>query len=187
MTDALFFTLSDIQDIRKVSVNIDDFDLYAQETQRNFVQKLLGTKLYLLLVDNLSNGIPQDIRFTNLVNGSRYTIGNSQYIHRGIKMYACYIWLYNYVLESETNITPLGVRLFEDEASQLTDIKQIRAHYIRSAKGIEDGIVHFLQNNLSSYPEFSEASGQEPAEENSFSFKVIGNRYTPPNEFTDLL
>lgn len=180
MTDALFFTLNDVRAIRKVSVNIDDFDLYAQEVQRNYVQKLLGPKLYLLMIDDLDAGAPQATRFQELINGVRYTIGNSQYIQRGLKMYACYLWLRDYALESETNITPLGVRMFKDEASELADAKQIRAHFIRSAEGIEDGIVHFLNHNNAAYPEYSEASGEEPAEDNNFSFKVIGQRYTPP-------
>ena len=186
MTDAQFFTLDDIQAVRKVSVNIDDFDLYAQEVQRNYVQKILGTQLYLDLIDDLVLGVPTAQRFIDLVDGVRYSIGTKEYVFRGVKLYASYLWLDSYMMDSEVQITPIGTQLFKDEAAQATSKQQSTAHYRRSAEGLEDGILHFLNNNRDTYPEFDQYDGEQPAEENNFSFKVIGKRYTPPNEYTDV-
>lgn len=184
MIDAQFFTLDDIQTVRKVSVNIDDFNQYAQEVQRNYVQRLLGTELYLALIDDLVLGIPQTQRFVDLVDGVRYSVGSEEFVLRGVKLYASYLWLYIYMMDSEVQITPIGTQMFRDEAAEKTSKQQAQAHFIRSAEGLEDGIIHYLDNNHPTYPEVRYS--EEPAEKDNFSFKVVGRRYTAPDEFTDV-
>ena len=187
MFDKLIFTLADIRLIRKVSVNIDDFDLYAQEVQRNFLQKLLGDKLYTALQADLdANNAPQEDRFADLINGEIYTDGHD-IIYRGLKLYCSYVWLYLYINEASTQITPLGAMMFKDEQAESAEGKQsfrnARDHYIRAADGLEEPILRYLRHKENLFPEFSESAQIETAEKSNFAFKVIGQRIIPPNEF----
>lgn len=188
MQDKLIFNLEDVRLIRKVSVNIDDFDLYAQEVQRNFLQKLLGDKLYIALQNDLDlAGEPVMPRFVDLVDGKQYN-NSRDIIFRGVKLYCCYLWLYLYMADSSNNITPIGARLFKDEYADDSESKQsfrnARDHFIRSADGLEEPTLRFLRFYQSSvYPEFTESSQVESAELNNMSFRVLGKTIKPPNEF----
>lgn len=187
MQDKLLFSLDDVRQIRKVSVNIDDFDMYAQEVQRNFLQKLLGDKLYLALQEDLDgSGLPQSARFVELVDGMNYT-NSREIIFRGVKLYCCYVWLYLYLNESANKITPLGAKLFKDEHAEEAEAKQsyrnARDHFIKSADGLEEPTLRFLRFKQSTYPEFIESSQIETAKLNNNSFKIFGSKISPPNEF----
>lgn len=185
MQDNLLFSLDDVRLVRKVSVNIDDFDMYAQEVQRNYLQKVLGDKLYTALNDAILIS-PLEPRFEALLNGTRYSDGRDV-LFRGLKPYLCYLWLHLYMADSSLNITPIGARLFKDDYAENNEASQSRRnardHYIRSADGLEEPIIRFLNHERTLYPEFAESHEIEQAERDNMSFKVIGKRYTPPSEF----
>jgi hypothetical protein len=185
MSDTLFFTLDDVRDVRKnVSVNIDDFDQYGKEVQRNYVEKLLGQKLYAALLDDLTASIPQTARFVDLVNGINYTSGGDTIIYRGLKIYCSYLWLHLYMGMGGTNHTPIGTQLFKDDAANHNEASQVNrnaaAHYIKSADQLEEPILRFLIDHISDYPEFSQSSQIEQAERDNFSFKALGTTYRDP-------
>lgn len=187
MQDKLIFNLEDIRKVRKVSANIDDFDLYAQEVQRNFLQKILGDKLYTALQQDLDvNGIPQTQRFVDLVNGVIY-INSRDIIFRGVKLYCSYLWLYMYTSDSAVNITPIGVQLFKDEYAENAEAKQsfrnASSHYQNAADGLEEPILRYLDFKRNEFPEFSESYELQPARDVNLSFRVIGQKFTPPDEF----
>lgn len=188
MTDALFFTLDDIRLIRKVSVNINDFDVYAQEVQVNYGEKILGTDLYNALLDDLLAGVPQTQRFIDLVNGKTYDQSGRQITFRGLKKYVSYLWIYVYLLDGSLQITPIGAKVFKDEEAEDGQGKQanrqLRDHAIRTADAMEEGIIQFIQNDPDIYPEYALGGQEEPAAEDNFSFRVLGRSYTPPrNQF----
>jgi hypothetical protein len=187
MLDKLIFNLEDVQGIRKVSSNIDDFAMYAQEVQRNFLQKLLGDKLYTALqIDLDSDSMPQNARFETLINGEIYT-EDREIIFRGIKLYCSYLWMYLYMSESSVNLTPIGAQLFKDEYAENAESKQsfrqARDHYINSADGMEEPILRYLTAKNLLFPEFNESSQIQTAKESNLSFRVVGKSYSAPNEF----
>lgn len=179
MYDSLIFDLTDVRMIRKVSVNIDDFDMYAQEVQRNYLQKLLGDKLYTAMIL-----APEEARFSDLINGTIYEDGRDV-IFRGLKIYCSYLWLYLYINDSEMNITPLGARIFKDDQADVANTKLAREHYIKSADGLEEPILRFLEVNNATYPEFSESYKVEQAKKDNMTFSVIGRSYTAPKNYFD--
>lgn len=189
MFDKIIFNILDVRKIRKVSLNVDDFDLYAQEAQSNFLQPLLGDKLYKALLDDLSVNTPytaQTGRFTELVDGVVYTDGKD-IIFRGVKLYLCYVWLHLYMAESALSLTSTGPKIFKDDYADHNEAKQAyrnaQAHYIQSADKLEEPIKRFLDFKSSDYPEWTESNRTETAEDVNMTFKVIGNSYTPPDNY----
>lgn len=188
MIDQLYFNLEDVRTVRAISVNINDFDLYAQEVQRNYAQRLLGDDLYNALISDLVAGVPQTQRFVDLLDGKTYDINGRKRIFRGIKLYSSYLWLYTYYLDSGAKVTPIGVQLFKDEeaenAQSKQEARQLRDHSISSANGLEDGIIQYLQDFPDEYPEYSLGSKEEPAEDSDFTFRTVGTaRTAPKNKF----
>ena len=188
MTDQLFFTLDDIRLIRKVSVNINDFDVYAQEVQINYGEKILGTDLYNALLADLVLGVPQTQKYVDLVDGVTYTKGGKQITFRGLKKYMSYLWIYVYLLDGSLQITPIGAKVFIDEEADDAQGKQanrqLRDHAIRTADAMEEGIIEFLRNDAVAYPEYSLSNHEEPAADDNFTFKVFGRSYfAPKNQF----
>ena len=182
--DTLIFTIDDVRAVRKVSVNIDDFDMFAVEVQRNYLTKLLGDKLYTALLTDLVAGVPQTAKYTDLVGGKIYTDGED-IIFRGIKLYCVYLWLYMYMSQGGVEHTPIGTVLFKDEQVERDErngnFKNAQAHYMAAADGMEEGILNYLRKYATTYPEFSESPQIEQAQTDNMTFKVIGKKYTSPN------
>jgi len=178
--DTLIFTLEDVRTVRKVSVNIDDFDMYAVEVQRNYLTKLLGDKLYTALISDLTLGVPQTPKYVDLVDGKIYTDGEDV-IFRGVKLYCAYLWLYLYMSQSGVEHTPIGTMLFKDEHAERDErngnYKNAQAHYIAAANGMEEGILSYLRKYATTYTEFSESPQIEQAQIDDMTFKVIGKTY----------
>jgi hypothetical protein len=188
--DKLIFTLDNVREVRKVSINIDDFDQYAQEVQRNYLEKILGVELYTALQNDLDgSNQPIEQRFIDLIDGVQYNIGSSVYNFRGVKLYCSYLWMYNYMLNSDNQLTPIGAMIFKDDHADHSEgkqaMRQSRDHYLRTADGQEDHIVKYLSNNLDLYPEFSSSCQTKTANEENITFKVVGISYTQPFNYYD--
>ena len=188
--DKLIFTLDDVRLVRKVSINIDDFDQYAQEVQRNYLEKILGVELYTALQNNLdASNHPVDQRFIDLVNGVQYSVCSTLINFRGVKIYCSYLWMYNYMLNSDNQLTPIGAMIFRDENADHIEgkqaMRQARDHYLRSAEGFESHIINYLTNNQDIYPEFSSSCETKTATEENMTFKVVGNTYKSPHNYFD--
>lgn len=185
MTDELIFTLADVNSIRSVSTNIEDFEQYARLAQMNYLQKLLGDKLYTSLQNDLSSGIPASNRFTELVNGVVYQDGRDV-IFRGVKLYCVYVWLHLYMAESALAITPTGGKIFKDEQADYNEAKKAfrnaEARFIAAADGLEEPILNFLRVKYSVYPEFEESQQIEQAKNDNLTFKVIGKSFNAPGK-----
>ena len=187
--DNLIFTLDDVRQVRKaVSINTEDFDQYAQEVQRNYLEKILGVELYTALQNDLVDGVPQTQRFIDLVDGTQYTYGRP-INYRGVKMYCCYLWLYVKGIGGDMKQTPVGAVIFKDENAQHAEGRQaereIINHHHKTAQYMESGIIAFLENNISSYPEFSSSLETKQATEENIDFKIVGGAYYPPNNFIE--
>lgn len=174
-SDTILFDLDDVRTVRKVSVNINDFELFAREAQVNYLEKILGAKLYNALL-----AAPTDTRFASLLNGITYNSGE-EINFRGVKLYLNYIWLYLFFNGSASQMTPIGARLFKDEAAESSYDRmsgtQERDHFLRSADGLEETILKFLNDNNSDYPEFNESNQEQPAAQSNTIFKVVGHSY----------
>ncbi len=177
--DKLIFTFEDVKTVRKVSNNITDFEDYALEVQSMYIQKLIGDPLYIKMT-----GDPGAARFAGLINGARYKRGAVEVIYRGLKYYACYLWLYIYSRESGASITPIGVQTYVDDDSDpsvgKTAYKNATNHYLAMADAQEECILAFLDAHSSQYPEFSHSKRIEPAEEDNIVFNVSPKLYKPP-------
>lgn len=177
--DDLIFTLDDVQEIRSISVNIDDFDIFARNAQIVYLEKVLGVKLYNEMLLNIA-----DARFQELLNGKVYQDGNRDINFRGVKPYLCYVWLILYSMESAVSVTPTGSRIFKDENAEYTErmtaIKQAQSNYRQASQSYERGIINFLRANRSTYPEFEESKEIPVAKRSNNSFKIFGESYKPP-------
>lgn len=179
MFDILVFTLDDVRDIRKdTSVNIEDFDQYAKEAQRNYLRKLLGAQLYTSLVNN-----PTEPRMIDLLDGVIYSDGRDV-IFDGVKLYLSYIWLYLYSIGSSSTLTPIGAQIFKDELSEHAanrkEARDNRDHFLKSADGLEETILRYLDRNRSTYPEFSESYQIKQASGDNITFRTFGKPRRPP-------
>jgi len=175
--DTPVFTLDDVREVRKdVSINIDDFDQYAVEVQRNYLSKLLGDKLYNALVAN-----PVEARMVTLLDGEIYQDGGREVTFRGLKVYLSYVWLYLYSAGSNSSVTPIGIEMFKDElAERASDRKAGRDntdHFIKSGDGLEEGILRYLENKKSTYPEFDESFQIKQAQNDNLQFRTFGRSY----------
>jgi hypothetical protein len=182
MFDTPIFTLEDVRSIRNdTSINIEDFAQYAMEAQRNYLRKLLGAKLYTALVTS-----PTDTRMVSLLDGEIYNDGQD-IIFDGVKLYLCYLWLYLYTNQSSVALTPIGARIFNDEfAEEASNRKQTRdlgEHFLKSADGLEETILDYLDKHRSTYPEFSESPQIKQASNDNIGFKVVGKSYKSPDNF----
>lgn len=182
MFDTPIFTLDDVRNIRKVSVNINDFEMFAVEAQRNYLSKLLGDKLYTQLILN-----PTEARMIDLIDGKIYQDGGREVIFRGVKVYLCYVWLYLFHVSSSVKQTPVGAVTFKDEEAEHAEISKSgqfeRDHFIKSADGMDDGILRFLRRNRNTYPEFSESRQIKQASKDNIVFRSFGSTYYPPDNF----
>lgn len=188
VTDKIFFRLDDVREIRtSVSKNVDNFEVIAREVMINYIERILGSDLYAALQDDLRGGFATSDRFKELIEGVRYEHQNKTKIFRGLKQYACYCWLYLWLLDDGIQITPIGSQLFKDEEAEFAQGKrqyeQLRNHSIRMADGIEEDIKDFLEKDTR-FPEYAKSSKEEPAEGSNFTFKTIGDTYNSPfNKF----
>ena len=183
--DTLIFTLDDVRAIRgDVSVNIDDFNQYAVEAQRNYLSKLLGDKLYTARLNDLEGS-----RFVDLIEGVIYQDGGNEVIFRGVKIYISYIWLYLYLIGSNSSLTPIGARIFKDdfaiEAYNRKETQDNANHFIKSADGMEDSILRFLNRKRDIYPEFSQSKQIQQADQDNIQFRSSGSTWFTPNNFVE--
>jgi hypothetical protein len=175
--DTPLFTLEDVKAIRKdVSTNIDDFDQYASEVQRNYLSKLIGDKLYNALVTT-----PTEERMVKLLDGEVYQDGGRDVIYRGVKLYLVYAWLYVYSLASSISLTPTGSKIFKDQyAEEARDRKANKdnyMNYIASVDGMEEPIMRYLDKNRDIYEEYGESLQIKQASSDNIRFKVRGRTY----------
>lgn len=181
-TETLLFTLDDVRSVRKVSVNINDFDIYAIEAQRNYLSKILGGGLYYALIKS-----PEDARFEPLLNGTNYIDGAMTVLFRGCKRYLSYVWLYLYSIGSPIQETPIGAMMFKDEYAEHAESmkmgSEMRKHYIKSADGLEETILRYLDKNRVAFPEFNESNQIKQASRDNMTLKTFGKAYKPPNNF----
>ena len=184
--DDAIFTIDDVREVRKVSVHIDDFNQFAREIQMNYLQPLLGDKLYSALQNDLVSGVPDAVRFQSLVNGEQYVNGHN-IIFRGLKMYCVYLWLHSYLANADLSITSTGSQLFKDEFAQRNEtasaLVNSKAFFIESADRQEEPILEYLRFHKTLYPEFSESKEIEGASADNNTFMVVGKTYDPPNNF----
>lgn len=185
MTDKLFFRLEDVRAVRSnVSVHVDNFDAIAKEVMMNYVERLLGGSLYAALQDDLQGGFAQSERFQELLTGVRYESDGLTRIFRGLKTYACYCWIYLWMLEDGIQLTPIGSQVFKDEEAESAEGKrkyaQLRDHTIRMADGMEEGIRDFLEKD-DRFPEYALSKKEEPAEDSNFTFRAIGTTFAAPD------
>lgn len=177
--DTLIFTIDDVRAVRSsTSRHIEDFDVYAQEVQRNYLEKILGAKLYAAMISN-----PTETRFVNLINGETYN-DSGIIIFRGVKLYCSYLWLHLFNSMGAVKHTPIGNAIFKDQEANQGEASQYNrsatAHYINSADGLEGSIIDYLSFRLPTYPEFSESNQIEQAGKDNITFKVVGSTWTAP-------
>jgi len=182
MFDTPIFSLDDVREVRKVSVNINDFNVYAVEAQRNYLSKLLGDKLYTAMI-----AAPAEARMVDLINGKIYQDGGRDVIFRGVKVYLCYVWLYLYTISSANKQTPIGAMMFKDEEAEHSNTSRAgqieRDHFIKSADAMDDTIIRFLEKNSTIYPEFSESRRVKQASRDNLTFRSFGKTIFPPDNF----
>ncbi len=177
--DNLIFSFEDVKSIRKVSNNINDFEIYAREVQALYVQKLLGDSLYAEIL-----GDPGNSRFDSLLNGKKYEKNNRMIIFRGVKYYACYLWLYLYTKESGAALTPIGVQQYVDGDSESalnnSYYHNAKNQYLSIADAQEEHILAYLSDHASDYPDFGKTKSIEQAEEDSILVLASKKRFKNP-------
>ncbi len=153
MDDRIIIKIEDVREKHPVSTEIQSFDAWAREAQMGYVQPLIGDALYKKLMDS-----PADALITKLVEGGTYGTGDNLVIYRGLRAYACYIWLYLYSIHASAKLTPIGTMAYTDPDSEHAGAakagKALTEHFKAIAGKLEASVEAFLAKHAGEYPEY---------------------------------
>jgi len=154
---ANLITITDIQTLKPLSSNTDitkKVNPFILEAQRMDLRPILGDEFYLALeADVLAS--PSLVTYTDLWNGSNYTIGTKTYINYGLKAVLIYYSYARYLNRSNTNSTAFGmVKKSNPDSEPLSEktLSRLVAQAISGAKLYENNVKKYLDNNASTYP-----------------------------------
>ena len=176
LDELVLITNTEVRSVRYITENYDatKFALFAREIQRDYVMPLLGTDLYIDLLDNVSSQI-----YVDLLDGKDYQDSGSTVRFQGLKLYIIYMWLWLYAREGGVQLTESGREdfIFENSSQTTPGLSdEVISQYFSSANAIADQIKKFLEDNSDDYPEYK-SSEVETKQTKSFSFSVLGESH----------
>lgn len=155
MSQSLLITHADFIPYADINVNINDvkkLNPYILQAQFIDIKKFLGVDLYNdLLLD--FDSIPSLSKYSNLLNGSTYTINSKSYTHEGLKPVLVYYAYSRYIINKNDNDTAYGLVQKKNEFSEPSNDKALtrKSDYANSiANAYLDSVISFL--NYSKYP-----------------------------------
>ena len=174
VTDTLL-ALTDFQDIKEMSVNINDARIlpYVREAQRIDLVKFLGRALYYdWITDQTDTTDFASDNYQELYDGATYSDGSNTVYCHGLKLTLLYFSYARFLKDQDINITSYGNRILSDgDLSEREQMAQIRTHErkaISKAIYYQDECRAFISANSGDFPLFSSADGPK-----KMSFQMI--------------
>lgn len=144
----------DINIPNRVNVDIKALiELTIDEREPQLLTELLGYGFYKDLMTGLAVGSPLQ-KWIDLRDGKDYTVDTITYHYAGIKnMIANYVWFW-FMRAATTNTTGIGqiLPIGENGISTAPLTKMVESW--NKVKDYSVNMVHFLNNNVSDYPEW---------------------------------
>ena len=173
VTDTLL-ALTDFQDIKEMSVNINDARIlpYVREAQRIDIVKFLGRALYFDWMEDQTGGTWVADNYQELFDGASYSDGSNTVQCHGLKLTLLYYSYARFIKDQDINITSYGNRILSDsDLSEREQMAQIRTHErkaISKAIYYQDECRAFISANSGDFPLMSSADGTK-----KMSFQMI--------------
>ncbi len=178
MSETLLITLSDIQQFKSISDNINSFsDLepYILEAQDFDLRPFLGDGMFKDLVNDF-NDSPSLTLFGDLFNGKEYEVNGIEYFHKGLKAILIFHSYARYAANANVKSTPSG---FMQKTSQYSDgvdpatIARIIKTARTGATSHEDRVRHYLSSFPNEFPKW--IHGQKSTNfKSGIKFRKIG-------------
>lgn len=179
MADTVLITNTECRNVRQLSENYDSvkFNAYVLEVQRNYVEPLLGSSLYLDVIAN-----PTSTNNAKLLNGTTYTKNGRTINFRGLKLYIIYLFFYLYVKEGKISYTEIGRENFESDWSTFKEnglnSSVIKQHF-DNAQPLGESVKAYLEDNYSDFPLY-ESTESTTEQNNRLDYTVFGRSYNKP-------
>ena len=130
-----------------------DFNLILGQTEKKYLRLLLGDELYLLFVEDCTNGVPETQIYKDLLNGKTYQIGNTKFIYDGLKDMLKYFVFSEYKLKYFEDTTIGTTSQQKEDSTKLTPFAITEISNKAYNKGISkytEAYIFMLQN-ISNY------------------------------------
>jgi hypothetical protein len=177
MRETLLIGLSDIEDFKGISSNVNSFkDLQPSilEAQEFDLKKIMGESFYLDLMDDFE-AVPSLTKYGDLFNGVQYTYNGNKYEHAGIRAVLAYHSYARYVPDAQTQSTASGFVKKTNQYSEHVSDKSItrKAQQARSgAQAHWDDVRRYLERKSTDYPLFK--CGKSGRYKSGIKIKRIG-------------
>lgn len=153
----LLITISDFAGYPAISSNtnvVKKLNPYIGEAQVLDLLPILGQELYWDLIADFEAS-PSLVNYSDLFNGSEYTINGVTYKHQGLKPALCYFTYARYRMNANEEETASGLVTKNNPYSEPASEKSIsrRVDQARSAAfAYMEPVIKFLNDNSSDYP-----------------------------------
>lgn len=160
MRETLLIGLTDIQDFKGISSNVNSFkelEPHVLEAQEFDLKKIIGESFYIDLMDDFEASPSLD-KYYDLFHGKRYTYEGKNYEHAGIRAVLCYHSYARYIPEAQTQSTATGFVKKTNQYSEPASDKSItrKAQQARSgAQAHWDKVKCFIERHSKDYPLFN--------------------------------
>lgn len=166
--ESTIITKADISDLYDIGANLNDnrINPHILRAQQNDLAPILGEALYYLFVEDYDGSAFTTAKYINLFNGTNYTLNGKDIYFRGVKPMLVSFAYARLIANNQTFITRGGVVSKDVEASQKLE-ERIILQKARNAKSdalaLQAGLEEYLNNNLSTYPEYDKTARPKTA------------------------
>jgi len=153
----LFVTISDFTGKFALSTGMyanTNIQSYIDRYEDIYLTELLGVKLYNLFIADLVSNVPVTAKYTKIFNAFKEELDIRLIISKGMKDMLVGFIYFEYMKDSITQTTPIGVVKQSTENS--TPISAHSPIYLRYNESVKTyrAIQDYIMQNLSTYPLF---------------------------------
>ena len=153
----LFVTINDFTGKFAISTGMyanTNIQSYIDRYEDIYLTELLGVKLYNLFIADLVSNVPVTAKYTKIFNAFKEELDIRLIISKGMKDMLVGFIYFEYMKDSVTQTTPIGVVKQSTENS--TPISAHTPIYLRYNESVKNyrAIQDYIMQNLSTYPLF---------------------------------
>jgi len=153
----LFVTISDFTSKFALSTGMyanTNIQSYIDRYEDIYLTELLGIKLYNQFIADLTAGVPMTAKYTKIFNSFKEEMDIRLIISRGMKDMLLGFIYFEYMKDSITQTTPIGVvKQSSENSNPISAHTPIYLRYNESVKTYR-AIQDYIMLNLGTYPDF---------------------------------